>query len=430
MNRIFMIIIVVLIILSGASTLPTCIDYLRAKSSESGYIEDLYKLPLPKTKDSYSISYDLDGGDYAEVGFKSNPMNYNLFTETFRLVNPVKTDYEFIGWTGSGISKPKMTIIIYKGSSGDLEFKANYRLNHLNTPVVSISDGVLTYNPVSFADKYDLKINSTIIKDIAFNSITLAGYTNYFSLGKNEISVRARATIDGKEIFSDFSSPVYFEYEIEKEQFSAPHLISIENNIITWSCVPNAVNYVICIDGEPLVYPYASDVTIDSVCKFDFSDLKYTNYYSEGTHNITIYVESTNEYLMSEHSNAYNFNCSNLAYVEYPSTAKCQKCGHIESTALEFNWHCSNCGEELYVSWNKVDKADFYFVEIRDGSNMSVLVKKFKTETYNNSFKFSDYEDIFTSGHSYFVSVVAMSNSMNFVSQQTQTTYRPQYSFS
>ena len=72
----------------------------------------------------YSISYDLDGGNT----ITSNPVSYDVTTPTFTLNNPTKEGYDFTGWTGSNGSTPKVDVTISKGTTGNLNYKANYKI--------------------------------------------------------------------------------------------------------------------------------------------------------------------------------------------------------------------------------------------------------------------------------------------------------------
>lgn len=49
------------------------------------------------TKDTYSITYDLDEGDLEEG--KENPSSYQVDSSSFTLNNPIKEGYTFTGWT-------------------------------------------------------------------------------------------------------------------------------------------------------------------------------------------------------------------------------------------------------------------------------------------------------------------------------------------
>ena len=73
----------------------------------------------------FTLTYDLDGG--ALPGGKKNPAKYTVDTETFTLINPQKTGYDFLGWSGTGISGESKEVTIEKGSTGDREYKANWK---------------------------------------------------------------------------------------------------------------------------------------------------------------------------------------------------------------------------------------------------------------------------------------------------------------
>ena len=75
-------------------------------------------------EDGYSITYILNGGD------ASNPSRYTILTNTFTLNNPVRPGYEFLGWTGTGISGSGISknVEIPKGSTGNRTYEANWEL--------------------------------------------------------------------------------------------------------------------------------------------------------------------------------------------------------------------------------------------------------------------------------------------------------------
>lgn len=82
-------------------------------------------LTAKTTPINYTISYNLNGGAVAV----SNPTGYNIETPTFTLNNPVKIGYTFVGWTGSNGTTPQKAVSIYKGSTGNKSYKANWTAN-------------------------------------------------------------------------------------------------------------------------------------------------------------------------------------------------------------------------------------------------------------------------------------------------------------
>ena len=70
----------------------------------------------------YTITLDTNGGPAV------SPIKYTV-EDSFTLPNLLRTGYEFAGWTldGSGMI-PAMPLIIYHGTTGDLRYKAEWRL--------------------------------------------------------------------------------------------------------------------------------------------------------------------------------------------------------------------------------------------------------------------------------------------------------------
>ena len=87
------------------------------------------------TRNTYSIEYNLKGGT------ATNPSTYNVETATFTLTNPTKTDYTFLGWTGSNGDVPQTEVTISQGSTGNKTYKANwqfttaYLIDAIPTPI-------------------------------------------------------------------------------------------------------------------------------------------------------------------------------------------------------------------------------------------------------------------------------------------------------
>ena len=73
----------------------------------------------------YTISYDLAEG----VVDGSNKVEYDPEDEAFTLINPTRTGHTFMGWTGTGLSKPTMEVTIAKGSYGNRKYTAIWKVN-------------------------------------------------------------------------------------------------------------------------------------------------------------------------------------------------------------------------------------------------------------------------------------------------------------
>lgn len=78
------------------------------------------------TKDTYTISYNLNGGKIS--GQKTS---YDVTTEAFTLPTPTRNGYTFTGWTGTGLSSATKTVTVAKGSTGNRSYTANWSANVL-----------------------------------------------------------------------------------------------------------------------------------------------------------------------------------------------------------------------------------------------------------------------------------------------------------
>ena len=75
----------------------------------------------------YNIEYELAGGYYTyDV---TNPTTYTVESGTFRLANPQKDNYVFLGWIRSGDKSLELqkNYTVRKGSSGDLKLYAVFQ---------------------------------------------------------------------------------------------------------------------------------------------------------------------------------------------------------------------------------------------------------------------------------------------------------------
>ena len=87
--------------------------------------EDAITLPYD-AGEVYKITYDLDGGVLNDGSH--NPGSYAEISLPFSLSVPTKDGYEFIGWTGSNGDTPELEVRISKGTTGNLNYKANWNL--------------------------------------------------------------------------------------------------------------------------------------------------------------------------------------------------------------------------------------------------------------------------------------------------------------
>ena len=72
----------------------------------------------------YKITYFLNEGTMSD-----EIKTYTIESEDITLPTPTKQGYEFIGWTGTDLSSQTLVVNIVKGSTGNREYTANWRIN-------------------------------------------------------------------------------------------------------------------------------------------------------------------------------------------------------------------------------------------------------------------------------------------------------------
>ena len=70
----------------------------------------------------YTITMDLNGGS------GETALLYTVIDDDFALPTPTRNGYEFVGWTGEGITTPQPNVTIPKGSTGDKTYIENWVL--------------------------------------------------------------------------------------------------------------------------------------------------------------------------------------------------------------------------------------------------------------------------------------------------------------
>ena len=87
----------------------------KGSTGDKTYIEN-WKLT------EYNITMDLNGGS------GETTLLYTVIDDEFALPTPTRNGYEFVGWTGEGITTPQTSVKIPKGSTGDKAYTANWQV--------------------------------------------------------------------------------------------------------------------------------------------------------------------------------------------------------------------------------------------------------------------------------------------------------------
>ena len=95
---------------------------LKNNNSElSGTLNNNTNINLSFEQNNYTISYTLNGGNIS-----NEKKNYTVETNSFTLPIPTKTGYNFVGWTGTGLSSATKNVNVPKGSIGNRNYTANW----------------------------------------------------------------------------------------------------------------------------------------------------------------------------------------------------------------------------------------------------------------------------------------------------------------
>ncbi|MDL2292495.1 InlB B-repeat-containing protein [Acholeplasma sp. OttesenSCG-928-E16] len=120
------------------------------------------------TKDTYTISYNYDGGSLEDG--ESNPESYDITSSEIVLLNPTRNGYTFLGWY-SGTTKIES---ISAGSYGNLSLVANWQVITYEIQY-SYNDGVLA-DGESNPESYNITSNEIVLLNPTKEGYTFLGW--------------------------------------------------------------------------------------------------------------------------------------------------------------------------------------------------------------------------------------------------------------
>lgn len=100
----------------------------------------------------YTITMDLNGGSGQEK------VIYTITDEDFELPTPTRNGYEFVGWTGEGITTPQTSVKIPKGSTGNKAYTANWQVIRYTITLVTNGGAVIASIRYTVEDSVTLPI--------------------------------------------------------------------------------------------------------------------------------------------------------------------------------------------------------------------------------------------------------------------------------
>ena len=99
----------------GITTPQPNVTIPKGSTGDKTYIEN-WKLT------EYNITMDLNGGS------GETTLLYTVIDDEFALPTPTRNGYEFVGWTGEGITTPQTSVKIPTGSTGNKAYTANWKV--------------------------------------------------------------------------------------------------------------------------------------------------------------------------------------------------------------------------------------------------------------------------------------------------------------
>ena len=91
---------------------------------------------------TYSISYSLNGGSIS-----GQPTSYNI-ENNVSIPNPTKNGYNFVGWTGTGLSSPTKNVS-FRNQTGNRSYTANWEVINYSISY-SLNGGSISGQPISY----------------------------------------------------------------------------------------------------------------------------------------------------------------------------------------------------------------------------------------------------------------------------------------
>ncbi len=151
----------------------------------------------------YDITYVLNGGT------ASNPTKYTI-EDTVTLNAPTKNGYEFIGWTGTGLSSPTMEVTIANRSTGDREYTANYSKISYSIQYSGISQAdAIAYGNLG---NYDVETETFSLVNPTKEGYTFAGWTGTGLSGLTQTVTITKGSTGNRNYTANFS---LIDYDID-----------------------------------------------------------------------------------------------------------------------------------------------------------------------------------------------------------------------
>ena len=201
------------------------------EGSKWNFTKDISVKPVWVSID-HIISYNLDGG------FFENNNGINTYKETdenFLLNNPVRTGYDFIGWTSEDIIEPQLAVIIASGTAKDLYFTANWKAKQY-TITLDANGGQCNNSKlmVTYGEKIG-NLPTPYKEGFSFVSWTYESFS--FNGGYNDEAWEIAQSVTLKANYIEgYAVKIKLKYEYTQEWVDSSGKVRSQKHVINYTC--------------------------------------------------------------------------------------------------------------------------------------------------------------------------------------------------
>ncbi|MBR4351075.1 MAG: InlB B-repeat-containing protein [Bacilli bacterium] len=263
--------------------------------------------------DTYTITYDLDGGAVSEA----NPDSYTIKSGEITLHNPTKEGYTFTGWTGTDLSGLTTTVTIPARSTGNRSYTANYSLDTYTISYTNLTPTEVS--SFSLPEDYTYETNTFTLGTPSRDGYTFDGWTGSNGSTPGDVTIN-KGTTGNRTYTANFSLVDYdIDYTLNGGSITGtnPTTYNVETGVIVL-INPSKEGYTFKgWSGTDLTGNENTSVTIPSgatgnrsyVANFDLIDYDITIDYAGGnaTNPDTYTIESDSITLNEPVKEGYTF---------------------------------------------------------------------------------------------------------------------------
>ena len=217
----------------------------------------------------------------------NNPTGYNVESASITLANPIRTGYEFLGWSGTDITDKSISVVIPTGSTGNREYTANFR--KLDYSLTYTLNGGTYEEGKTNPDRYSIDSAPITLNNPSKVGYTFKGWSGTDLTGdENTLVVIPTGSIGHRSFLANYTPIVYnitYDYDggALPQGVTNPDRYTIESDEITFNA-PEKEGYTFThyTMGSSIITSIPTGSTGDKHLKANYEINHYTvNYYNE-----------------------------------------------------------------------------------------------------------------------------------------------------